>query len=146
MKTFTAKKEELKREWYVIDLKDQILGKAAVEISTILQGKHKPTFTPHVDTGDFIVVINADKIKLTGKKWDDKTYYFHSGYVGHLKSFSASEMMERRPEFIVKKAVRGMLPKSKLGRSMLTKLKVYAGEVHPHEAQKPKVYELKTNK
>jgi len=144
MKTFSAKKEEVKRDWYIIDLKDQILGRAAVQISTILQGRNKPTFTPHVDTGDHVIVINADKMKLTGNKWEGKNYYFHSKYVGHMKTFTAAEMIVRRPEFMVKKAVKGMLPKSKLGKSMLAKLKVYAGEDHPHMAQQPKVYELKT--
>lgn len=142
MKTFNAKKEDVSRKWYVVDLDDKVLGRAAVEIANVLRGKNKPEFTPHVDTGDFIVVVNANKVKLTGQKWQDKKYYFHSKYVGHMKTFSAKELLDRKPELFIKKAVKGMLPKSKLGRQMLSKLKVYPTDAHPHTAQKPEVYNL----
>lgn len=137
MKTFLAKKETVKRDWVIIDAKDQVLGRLAVKIANHLRGRNKPTYTPHVDTGDFVVVINADKIALTGKKEEQKKYMFYSGYVGGEKYLSVSQMQERRPDFVVKHAVKGMLPKNRLARKMLTKLKVYAGEEHPHEAQQP---------
>jgi large subunit ribosomal protein L13 len=137
MKTFLAKKETVKRDWVIIDAKDQVLGRLAVKIANHLRGRNKPTYTPHVDTGDFVVVINADKIALTGKKEEQKQYMFYSGYVGGEKYLSVSQMQERRPDFVVKHAVKGMLPKNRLARKMLTKLKVYAGEEHPHEAQQP---------
>ncbi|MEM9158535.1 MAG: 50S ribosomal protein L13 [Verrucomicrobiota bacterium] len=138
MKTFLAKKETVERNWYVIDAKDQVLGRLAVKIANVLRGRNKPTYTPHVDTGDFVVVINADKIALSGKKEDQKKYMFYSGYVGGEKYLSVEQMQERRPDFVVKHAVKGMLPKNRLARKMLTKLKVYAGEEHPHAAQEPK--------
>jgi large subunit ribosomal protein L13 len=144
MKTFYANNENIERKWYVVDLKDKTLGHASVEIANILRGKNKPTYTPGVDTGDFVIVINADKIKLSGNKWNDKKYYFHSKYVGHMKTFTAAELNKRRPELMVRKAVAGMLPKNKLSRKILKKLKVYASETHPHLAQKPEVLELKT--
>ena len=137
MKTFLAKKEAVKRDWVIIDAKDQVLGRLAVKIANHLRGRNKPTYTPHVDTGDFVVVINADKIALTGKKEEQKKYMFYSGYVGGEKYLSVTQMQERRPDFVVKHAVKGMLPKNRLARKMLTKLKVYTGEEHPHEAQQP---------
>ncbi|EDY80771.1 ribosomal protein L13 [Verrucomicrobiia bacterium DG1235] len=142
MKTFLAKQETVQRNWYVIDAKDQVLGRLSVKIANILRGRNKPTYTPHVDTGDFVVVINADKIALTGKKEEQKQYMFYSGYVGGEKRLSVAQMQERQPDFVVKHAVKGMLPKNRLARKMLTKLKVYAGESHPHEAQNPEVVSL----
>jgi len=134
-KTFSAKKEEVQRDWYVVDAADMILGRLATQIANILRGKNKPIFTPHVDTGDFVVVINADKIRLTGKKWEQKTFYRHSGYPGGLKSITANKV---KAEFLIKHAVRGMLPHNKLGRKQLKKLKVFAGPDHNHQAQCPK--------
>jgi len=142
MKTFLAKKETVKRDWVIIDAKDQVLGRLAVKIANQLRGRNKPTYTPHVDTGDFVVVINADKIVLTGKKEEQKKYMFYSGYVGGEKYLSVSQMQERRPDFVVKHAVKGMLPKNRLAAKMLTKLKIFAGEEHPHEAQQPKPISL----
>jgi large subunit ribosomal protein L13 len=137
VKTFTAKPTEIERKWYVVDASGCVLGRLASFVATRLRGKHKPFYTPHVDTGDHIVVINADKIALTGKKWDEKLYHRHSGYVGGLKSITAKQLLEKRPEDLVMHAVRGMLPKNRLGRKMFKKLKVYAGSEHPHVAQKP---------
>lgn len=137
MKTQFAKKNEIERKWYVFDARDKVLGRLATKVATYLRGKNKPVFTPNVDTGDFVVVVNADKIKLTGKKLDDKVYYSHSGYIGGLKASTAKEKMNSRPEDVIKDAVWGMLPKNRLGRAMLKKLKVYKGSDHPHSAQKP---------
>ena len=137
MKTYTAKPTEVESKWYVVDANGCVLGRLASFVATRLRGKHKPVYTPHVDTGDHIVVINADKIALTGRKWDEKFYYRHSGYVGGLKSITAKKLLEKRPEDLVMHAVRGMLPKNRLGRKMFKKLKVYAGSEHPHVAQKP---------
>ena len=137
MKTQFAKKTEIERKWHVVDAKDQVLGRLAVQIATRLMGKDKPTFTPNSDTGDFIVVVNAEKVRFTGKKLDNKIYYWHTGYPGGIKSETARERLEKKPERILSEAVRGMLPKSRLGRAMLKKLKVYAGPDHPHAAQKP---------
>jgi large subunit ribosomal protein L13 len=137
VKTFTAKPGEVESKWYVVDASGCVLGRLASFVATRLRGKHKPVYTPHVDTGDHIVVINADKIALTGRKWDEKLYYRHSGYVGGLKSITAKKLLEKRPEDLVMHAVRGMLPKNRLGRKMFKKLKVYAGSEHPHVAQKP---------
>jgi len=137
MKTYSAKPEEVKREWYVIDASGCVLGRLATLVAARLKGKHKPIYTPHVDTGDHVIVINASKVTLTGKKWDEKTYYHHSGYMGGLKSITAKELLEKRPGDLVVHAVRGMLPKNRLGRKMLKKLKVYGGEDHPHGAQQP---------
>ena len=137
MKTQFAKKAEIERKWHVVDAKDQVLGRLAVQIATRLMGKDKPTFTPNSDTGDFIVVVNAEKVRLTGNKLDKKIYYWHTGYPGGIKSETARERLEKQPERILSEAVRGMLPKSRLGRAMLKKLKVYAGPDHPHAAQKP---------
>lgn len=137
MKTRFAKKEEAERKWYLVDANDQILGRLASGIATYLRGKHKPIFTPHVDTGDFIVVVNAEKIRLTGRKLDDKLYYRHSNYPGGIKSESARSLLERKPEKVLQEAVWGMLPKNRLGRKMFGKLKVYRGPEHPHRAQQP---------
>ncbi len=137
-----AKKGEVERKWYLVDAKDKTLGRLASKIAIILMGKHKPYYTPHVDCGDFVVVINADKIKLTGSKWDKKVYYWHTGYLGGIKSRTAKQMLEKKPEFLIYHAVKGMLPKNNLARRMLKKLKVYAGEMHPHTAQKPEPIEI----
>jgi large subunit ribosomal protein L13 len=137
VKTFTAKPGEVESKWYVVDASGCVLGRLASFVATRLRGKHKPVYTPHVDTGDHIIVINADKIALTGRKWDEKLYYRHSGYVGGLKSITAKKLLEKRPEDLVMHAVRGMLPKNRLGRKMFKKLKVYAGSEHPHVAQEP---------
>ena len=138
MKTFSAKKEEVVHDWFQVDAETETLGHLATKIAHILRGKHKPIYTPHVDTGDFIVVTNADKIKLTGNKVQNKQYYRHSGYPGGIKSMNAEEMLEKKPEMVIMKAVRGMLPKNRLGRQMIKKLKIYAGKDHPHMAQQPK--------
>jgi large subunit ribosomal protein L13 len=137
MKTYQAKQEEIERKWFLVDAREKTLGRMATKIAHILKGKHKPVFTPHVDTGDFVVVINAAKVHLTGKKWKQKIYYHHSGYPGGIKSISAEKLRSQRPEEIIRKAIKGMLPKNPLGRKMFKKLKVYAGEEHPHQAQKP---------
>jgi len=138
MKTFSAKASEVQRQWWVIDAKDQVLGRVAEKAANLLRGKHKTIFTPHVDTGDFVVVINAEKVRVTGKKDVKKTYMSFSGYVGghHTETFKARR--ERHPELLVERAVRGMIPHNRLGRSIYTKLKVYKGETHPHESQEPK--------
>lgn len=137
MKTWNAKKEEVEPKWFLVDATDLSLGRLSTRIATVLRGKHQPTFTPHVDTGDFVVVINADKVTMSGNKWNSKTYYRKSRFFGSLKETSAQEMLEKNPEFIITDSVQGMLPKTKLGRKMLQKLKVYAGSEHPHQAQKP---------
>jgi large subunit ribosomal protein L13 len=142
MKTFSAKKDDVERNWYLIDAKDKVLGRIAVEIARRLRGKHKPIYTPHADAGDFIIVVNAEKIALTGKKLDDKFYYRHTGYPGGIKSVAAGKLQRQKPGEILKIAVKGMLPKNSLGRMMLKKLKVYAGSDHPHEAQRPQPLEL----
>ncbi len=141
-KTISAKPAEVERAWYVIDAENQIVGRLASQVATILRGKHKPSFTPHVDTGDFVIVVNADKARFSGNKEEDKLYYSYSGYPGGLKTRTAKVMRQRRPEYIVRHAVKGMLPKGPLGRQMLKKLKVYAAPTHPHEAQQPQVLEL----
>lgn len=137
MKTISANKETAQNDWYVIDAEGQTLGRMSAEIAHRLRGKHKPEFTPHVDTGDYIVVINAEKVKVTGNKATDKMYYRHSQFPGGLKSASFNEMIERHPEDVIKLAVKGMMPRTPLGRDMLRKLKVYAGTQHPHSAQQP---------
>lgn len=142
MKTFSAKPEEVKRSWYVVDAKDKTLGRLASRIAMYLRGKHKPEFTPHVDTGDYIVVINADKIKVTGNKAKDKMYHHHTGYIGGLKTTSFEDLMRRFPTRALSAAVKGMLPKNTLGREMFSKLKVYAGEEHSHSAQQPELLEV----
>ena len=139
MKTRFAKKGEIERRWYVVDAKDAVLGRLATKIATYLRGKNKPVFTPNVDTGDFIIVINADKIRLTGRKLDNKVYYHHTGYIGGIKAQTAKTMIDKRPEKIIEKAVWGMLPKNTLGKQMLKKLKVYKGAEHPHKAQAPEI-------
>ena len=143
MKTFSAKPETVKRDWYVVDATDKVLGRLATELARRLRGKHKPEFTPHVDTGDYIVVINAGKIQVTGGKEDKKFYHSYSGYQSGLKTLSFRALRARKPERIIESAVRGMLPKSPLGRAMIRKLKVYAGASHEHQAQQPKVLEIK---
>lgn len=137
MKTFSAKASETKQDWYVVDASDKVLGRLASEIALRLRGKHKAIYTPHVDTGDFIVVVNAEKITLTGKKLTDKIYYSYSGYPGGLRETAAGKMLAEKPENLIKFAVAGMLPKNNLGRKMLKKLKIYSGNAHPHEAQCP---------
>ncbi|NGP45873.1 50S ribosomal protein L13 [Bacillaceae bacterium SIJ1] len=141
--TYMAKPLEQNRKWYVVDAEGQTLGRLATEVASILRGKHKPTFTPNVDTGDYIIVINASKIQLTGNKLQDKMYYRHSQHPGGLKETSAYEMREKHPDRMIKLAVKGMLPKGPLGRQMAKKLNVYGGSEHPHAAQSPEVYELK---
>jgi large subunit ribosomal protein L13 len=139
MKTQFAKKGEIERKWYVVDAKDAVLGRLATKIATYLRGKNKPVFTPNVDTGDFIIVINADKVRLTGRKLDNKVYYHHTGYIGGIKAQNAKNLLEKQPEKMIEKAVWGMLPKNTLGRQMLKKLKVYKGAEHPHKAQAPEI-------
>ena len=139
MKTQFAKKDDIDRRWYVVDAKDAVLGRLAVKVATYVRGKNKPVFTPNVDTGDFIIVINADKVRLTGNKMTDKVYYHHSGYIGGIKAKTAQELFESKPEKIIEKAVWGMLPKNRLGRTMIKKLKVYRGSEHPHRAQSPEI-------
>jgi len=143
MKTYTAKPHEVERKWYVVDAEGQTLGRLATQVATILKGKHKPIYTPHVDTGDHVIVINAEKIHLTGNKLQDKKYYRHSGYPGGIKSVTAGEVLNRHPERVIEAAVWGMIPHNKLGRQMIKKLKVYAGAEHPHEAQMPETLVLK---
>ncbi len=142
MKTYSAKQQDVERAWHLIDLEGKTVGRAATEIATLLRGKHKPTYTPHVDTGDFVVVINADKVVFKGNKLTDKFYFRHSGYPGGLKVMSAEELLAHKPEDVIRFAVRGMLPKTKLGRQIIKKFKVYAGSEHPHAAQNPTNYEL----
>ena len=141
MKTFSAKKEDITREWFIVNADGKVLGRLASEIARRLRGKHKPVYTPHVDTGDFIVVINAEKISLTGQKLTEKVYYSHSGYPGGIKAITAEKMLEMKPESLLRIAVKGMLPKNSLGRQMLTKLKIYRGSEHGHEAQMPRLLE-----
>jgi large subunit ribosomal protein L13 len=140
--TYSAKDSDNEGRWCVVDASGAVLGRLATTIASHLQGKHNPLYTPHADTGDWIVVINADKVMLTGKKWDQKIYYRHSGYIGGLKETTARELRDKRPEDLVRFAVKGMLPKNKLGRKQLKKLKVYAGTQHPHEAQNPEALEI----
>ncbi|ABM62841.1 MULTISPECIES: 50S ribosomal protein L13 [Halorhodospira] len=142
MKTYSAKPAEVQRDWYLVDATDKTLGRLASEVAHRLRGKHKPVFTPHVDAGDYIVVINADKIRLTGRKERDKQYFWHTGFPGGIKSRSVAEVRERHPERLIESAVRGMMPKNRLGRAMLKKLKVYAGNEHRHHAQQPQPLEL----
>lgn len=143
MNTYMAKAADVQRKWYVVDAQDVVLGRLASQVAAILRGKNKPIYTPHVDTGDYVIVINADKVKLTGKKLDQKIYYHHTGYVGGLKETVYRRLMAEKPEFAVKKAVIGMLPKGPLGRKMAKKLKVFAGAEYGFEAQKPEVLEIK---
>ena len=142
MKTYTAKPKDIRREWFVVDAQDKILGRLATEVAHRLRGKHKPTFTPNMDTGDHIIVVNAEKIKVTGKKLDDKIYYRFTGYIGNLKSTTLRKTLDTHPERAIEHAVKGMLPKNPLGRAMYRKLHVYAGPDHPHTAQQPSTLEL----
>jgi large subunit ribosomal protein L13 len=142
MKTYNAKPGEIERLWYVVDAEGKTLGRLATQIADTLRGKRKPQYTPHVDTGDFVVVVNAEKIHVTGKKLDEKMYYRHSGYPGGLRKRTLREELERRPTEVLRKAVRGMLPRTRLGRAQLTKLKIYVGPEHPHDAQAPKTLPL----
>jgi len=137
MKSYTARTGEVLRAWYVVDAQDKVLGRLASRIAMVLRGKTKPTFTPHIDTGDFVVVVNAAQVQLTGRKLDNKFYYHHSGFPGGIKEISARKLLQKKPEEILRRAVRGMLPKNSLGRQLLKKLKIYAGTDHPHEAQSP---------
>ena len=140
MQTFMAKAQEIERKWYILDATNKPLGRIATEAARLLRGKHKAIFTPHVDTGDFVIIINADKAILTGNKLDQKKYYHHTGYVGNMKTASYRDLMKNKPEFVMEKAVKGMLPHNRLGRQMFKKCKVYAGAAHPHAAQKPEVW------
>ncbi|NMA84581.1 MAG: 50S ribosomal protein L13 [Epulopiscium sp.] len=143
MKTYMANAQTVERKWYIIDATNMTLGRLASEVAIILRGKHKPIYTPHVDTGDHVIIINAEKVKLTGKKLDQKHYHYHTGYPGGLRSIQYRDFLAKSPEKAVMKAVKGMLPKNSLGRDMLTKLRVYRGSEHPHAAQQPEVLELK---
>jgi len=140
--TYSAKDTDNQERWCLVDAENAILGRLASTVAARLRGKHNPLFTPHVDTGDWIIVINADKISLTGRKWDQKNYYRHSGYIGGLKTITAKKLMEKRPEDLIRFAVKGMLPKNRLGRKLFKKLKVYSGDQHPHEAQQPEILEV----
>lgn len=142
MKTYQAKKEELDHHWYLVNAEGKVLGRLATELAKILSGKKKPTYTAHLDTGDFVIVVNAAKVALTGKKLKDKIYYRHTGYPGGIKEMSAEKLLAKKPTEMIRKAVKGMLPKNSLGRKMLQKLKIYAGPNHPHEAQKPVLIEI----
>jgi len=142
MKTFSAKAEDVERAWWVIDAEDKVLGQVAVEVARLLRGKNKPIFTPHVDTGDFVVVINADKVRFTGNKEEQKQYTSYSGWVGGFKSVNPREVRSKHPERIVESAVKGMIPHNRLGRAIIKKLKIYAGSEHPHEAQNPTTFEI----
>ena len=144
--SWSPKASELQRNWLVVDVDNQVLGRAATQIATLLRGKHKPTYAPHVDNGDYVVVVNADRVRLTGRKADQKLYTRHSGYPGGLKQVPYRVMLQRHPERIIKFAVKGMLPKNRLGRRLLKKLHVYAGPRHPHAAQQPQTFELKNVK
>ena len=142
-KSFSLKKEDIDKKWWVIDASDLVVGRLATEVTNILRGKHKPTFTPNQECGDFVIITNCEKVKFTGAKWDDKKYYWHTGYVGGIKQRTAKEQLARHPELIIKEAVKGMLPKTSLGRKQLTKLKIFVGNEHTHEAQKPEVFTIK---
>jgi len=140
--TYSTKQTDVKSKWYLVDAEGAVLGRMASAIASYLKGKHNPMYTPNVDTGDSIIVVNADKIVLTGRKWDQKIYYRHSGYMGGLKEITAKKLLEKRPEDIIRSAVKGMLPKNKLGTKMIKKLKVYSGSDHPHSSQKPEALEI----
>jgi large subunit ribosomal protein L13 len=144
MKTYQANAQDRTRDWYVVDAEGKTLGRLATQIANVLRGKTKPTYTPHVDVGDFVVVVNAEKITVTGKKLEDKRYWRHSGYPGGIRSRTLGELLESRPEEVIRKAVKGMLPRNRLARQQLRKLKVYAGPEHPHQAQKPETLEIET--
>ena len=142
MKTFQAKKEEVEHKWYLVNAEGKVLGRLSTELVKVLKGKNKPTYTPHMDTGDFVVVVNAGKVTLTGKKMKDKIYYHHTGYPGGIKAMNAEKLLAKKPTEMIRMAVKGMLPKNSLGRQMLRKLKIYAGPSHPHEAQRPVPLEI----
>ena len=142
MKTYTIKESELDHRWHLVDAKGIVLGRLASRVAQLIRGKHKPTFTPHMDGGDFVVVVNAEKVRLTGRKMEQKFYFKHTGYIGNLKSESLEKLLARAPERVIEKAVKGMLPKNSLGRKMFRKLKVYAGPVHQHTAQQPKALDI----
>jgi large subunit ribosomal protein L13 len=142
MKTYSAKPQTVRQDWYVVDATDKTLGRLSTEIARRLKGKHKPVYTPHVDTGDYIVVVNADKIRVTGRKLTDKVYYRHTGYIGNMKSITLEKQLQRAPERVLHHAVRGMLPRNPLGRKMLKKLRIFAGPAHPHAAQQPKPLDI----
>jgi large subunit ribosomal protein L13 len=142
-KSFSLKKEDIDRKWWVIDASDLVVGRLATEAANLLRGKNKPTFTPNQECGDFVVITNCDKVKFTGTKWDNKKYYWHTGFIGGIKERTAKEQLQRHPEKIIMDAVKGMLPKTSLGRKQLTKLKVFVGNEHTHEAQKPEVFTIK---
>ena len=142
-KSFMANAQNIQHKWYVVDAADLVLGRLSTEVATLLRGKHKPTFTPHVDCGDYVIIVNAELVKLTGNKLEDKKYYRHSGYPGGLKTRNAKTMLELQPQKVLEASIRGMLPKGKLGDKMYGKLYVYAGSEHPHQAQKPEVYTLR---
>ena len=142
MKTYNAKPLEVERKWWLVDATDKTLGRMASEIAKVLRGKNKPTFTPHVDTGDFVIVVNSEKVRMTGKKWDQEKYYRHSRYFGSLKELTAAQMREKDPTIIIQEAVAGMLPKTKLGRQLITKLKAFKGSQHTHQAQRPEAMNL----
>jgi len=142
MKSFMATPQTVEKEWFVLDADGATLGRLATRVASVLRGKHKPTYTPHADAGDFVVVVNADKVRLTGRKMDQKMYYWYSGYPGGIKGRTAREMLQRKPEEVLRRAVRGMLPKNNLGRKMISKLKIYAMSEHPHQAQQPKALDL----
>lgn len=142
MKSYMASPATIERKWYVVDATDKTLGRLSSQIASVLRGKNKPTYTPSMDTGDYVIVVNADKIKVTGKKLEQKIYYNHSDYVGGMKETTLKEMLQKKPEYVIRHAVKGMLPKGPLGREMMTKLHVYAGAEHPHAAQKPEVLEV----
>ena len=143
MQTYMANPDKIERKWYVVDAEGCTLGRLASGVASVLRGKNKPQFTPHVDTGDYVIIVNADKVKVTGKKMDQKIYYHHSDYVGGMKETTLKEMLAKKPEYVIEHAVKGMLPKGPLGRSMITKLHIYAGPEHNHQAQKPEVLEIK---
>jgi len=142
VKTYTVGAKDIERGWYLVNAEGKTLGRLASEIANVLRGKHKPIYTPHLDCGDYVIVINADKVRVTGRKLDQKVYYHHSGYPGGIKSISLRDQLQKHPERVLQAAVRGMLPKNALGRKMMRKLKVYAGDAHPHQAQQPKMLEL----
>ena len=142
MKTFSAKPQDIERKWFVVDAQGQTLGRLATRIASVLRGKHKPVYTPHLDCGDYVIVVNADKIHVTGQKLEQKTYYRHSGYPGGLRQVSLRRQLQVHPDRVIEAAVRGMLPHNRLGRKMFKKLKIYAGPTHPHEAQQPTALEL----
>ncbi len=142
MKTYSVKAGEIERDWYVVDARDQVLGRLATRVASVLRGKHKPTYSTHLDVGDFVVVVNAERVRLTGRKADQKEYFRHSGFMGGEKLIPFRRMLERRPEWVIERAVKGMLPKNALGRKMAGKLKVYAGPEHPHAAQDPQPFDF----